>query len=212
VVGPFLSSDTSSLFRAFLWPWVLEIKILFPLKTLRSHASIQRKKLENRISHEGAMSFFWWSLVVVGPFLSSDTSSVFWAFLWPWVLEFKISLSIENLALLRFDSSYKNRKSDIAPGSYELFLVKPGRGRSVPQFRHIFTFSGVSLALSSGIQIFTFHWKPRALTLRFNLKNSKIGYGTRELWAFCGEASSLLVRSSVQTHLHFFGRLSCSEF
>jgi hypothetical protein len=91
-------------------------------------------------------------------------------------------------------------------------VLKPGHGRSVPQFRYIFTFSGVSLALSSRIQIFSFHWKPCALALPFNLKNSKIGYRTRELSAFSGEAWSSSVCALVQTHLHFFGCFSSPEF
>jgi hypothetical protein len=91
--------------RRFYGPQFWNSKFLFPLWTLRSYALIQSKKLENRISYEGAMSFFWWSRVVVGRFFSSDTSSLFQAFLWPCVLEFKILISIENLAVLCFDSS-----------------------------------------------------------------------------------------------------------
>jgi hypothetical protein len=100
----------------------------------------------------------------------------------------------------------------MAQGSYELFLVKPSRGRSVSQFRHIFTFTGVSVALNSRIQIFSCHFTAFFLALRFNRKNSKIGFRTRELWAFSGEACSWSVRSSIQTHPHFFRRFSGPEF
>jgi hypothetical protein len=60
--------------------------------------------------------------------------------------------------------------------------------RSIPQFRHNFTFSGVSVALSSRIKILTCDWKTCSLALRVNLKNTKIGYRSRELWAFSGES------------------------
>jgi hypothetical protein len=188
MVGPLLNSDTSSLFQAFLWPWVPDSNLWPAVEELALLRFESTKKLENRILHEGAISFFSWSLVMVGLFLNSDTSSLFQAFLWPWVPESKLSPAIEKLALLRFDSTQKTRKSDIARGSYELFQAKPSRGRSVPQFRHIFTFASVSYALTSRIQNFSCHWKACSLALRFNLKNTKIGYRTRELWAFSGEA------------------------
>jgi hypothetical protein len=103
------------------------------------------KKLGNPISHEEAMTFFWWSLVLVGPW-------------------------------------------------------------------HIFTFSAVSLALSSKIQTFCCHCVACSLAIRFKPKNSKIRYRTRELWAFSGEGWSWSVPSSVLTHLHFFSRFSLPEF
>jgi hypothetical protein len=56
--------------------------------------SIQAKKPGNLILHEGAMSFFWWSLVLVCPFLSSHTSSLFQPFLSPWVSKSKLSLAV----------------------------------------------------------------------------------------------------------------------
>jgi hypothetical protein len=83
LVGPFLSSDTSSLFQLFLSPEFQNPNFAVPFHSLLSCASIQAKKLGNPISHEGAMSFFWCSLVLVGPFLSSGISALFQPFLSP---------------------------------------------------------------------------------------------------------------------------------
>jgi hypothetical protein len=47
------------------------------LHSLLFCALIQAKKIGNPILHEGTMTFFWRSLVLVDPFLSSDTSSHF---------------------------------------------------------------------------------------------------------------------------------------
>jgi hypothetical protein len=70
-----LSSDLTHLhhFSRFSRPELQNPNFLVPLRSLLSSGSIQVKKLENPISDEGAMSFFWWraqsALVLVGRFL-----------------------------------------------------------------------------------------------------------------------------------------------
>jgi hypothetical protein len=62
--------------------------------SLLSCASIKAEKLGNPISHDGTMSFYWWSLVLVDPFFSFDTSSLFQPFLSLWVSKSKLSCAI----------------------------------------------------------------------------------------------------------------------
>jgi hypothetical protein len=100
----------------------------------------------------------------------------------------------------------------MARGSYELFLVKPCPGRSLPQFWHIFTFSAVTLALSLKIQTFFYRCVPSSLAIRFKPKNSKIRYRKRELWAFFSEAWSWSISSLVLTQLHFLSHFLRPDF
>jgi hypothetical protein len=81
--GPGRSLTHLQFFSCFTRPYFQNPNFLLPLRSLLSSRSIQAFILGNPISHEGAMSFFWRWLVLVGPFLSFDTSSLFQPFLSP---------------------------------------------------------------------------------------------------------------------------------
>jgi hypothetical protein len=157
------------------------------------------------------MCFFWWSLVLLGPFLSSDRSSLFQPFLSPWVSKSKLSPALHSLLSC---SPIKLKSSEIQYRTSELWGVSgEAWSRSVPS--SVLT----TLHFFSRFSHHEFQNPNFLLPLRSLLscgsiqpRNSEIRYCKRELWAFSGEAWSWSVPSSVFTHLHFFSRFSRPEF